>query len=106
MSTAPSKKNQHLGPVFLISTLLTLPFAAWYGFVLSKLWAWFIVPLGVPRLVLWQAAGIYLLARFLTTDTNAQKDREPIEVLARGIAFGVLTPAMTLGCGAIYHALS
>lgn len=34
----------------------------WVGYCASLLWAWFIVPLGLPFLTLWQAVGIMIVA--------------------------------------------
>jgi hypothetical protein len=38
----------------------------WGGFVLSMLWRWFFVPLGIPAIAWWQGAGIALLCVALT----------------------------------------
>jgi len=32
--------------------------ACWGGFVAATLWGWFLIPLGLPAILWWQAAGI------------------------------------------------
>ena len=55
---------------FLISLLLILPIAFWFGFVGHALWGWFIVPIGVSQIGIWQAAGIGLLATLFTLKSS------------------------------------
>ncbi len=38
-----------------------LPLAAWSAYVMSMLWGWFLVPLGVPAIGFVQAWGIMLM---------------------------------------------
>lgn len=88
---------------------LLLPAAAWYGFVVSRLWGWFVVPLGAPRIGVWFAAGLYTLARFVTQDTRAvteEDDRTLGQKLGRAIAVVIIFPALTLLFGFIYHVLA
>ena len=73
---------------------------AWSGYVLSILWGWFIVPLGVIPLPLWHASGVAVLAGYLTKQPNEDKRTTTAKLLTI-----VFTPAVALGLGAIYHAL-
>jgi zinc transporter ZupT len=91
----------------VIAALLEVPMAAWAGFAAMTLWRWFVVPLGVPRVHLWQAAGIMLLAHLAVFTPEAiREDRTDDERLALGMTSGVLVPAIALALGALYHALS
>jgi hypothetical protein len=58
------------GLLIIGSIILTVPLAAWHGWVLARLWLWFVVPLGVPVIDVWHAAGISVIAGWLC-DTNA-----------------------------------
>lgn len=73
----------------------------WSAFVLTKLWAWFVVPLHVQAVSLWHAAGVILVARYIVVPENMAKQEsdEPWKM----IAVAVIVPAMVLGIGALYH---
>lgn len=47
------------------------------GFVLSYLWAWFIVPLGAPQIGIAHAIGLSLLVGMFTS--NLKRDDEKVE---------------------------
>lgn len=54
-------------PVVAVFYLLLLPMVLLEGWVLTKLWVWFVVPLfGLPALGVWSAAGIALVVGLLT----------------------------------------
>ena len=84
-------------------TFLALPFTlTWKGFVISKLWGWFLVPLALPPIGIAHAVGISTLAALLTmkvTHKDAEKrtDKQTIDV----IVLAVLWPLMALGIGFI-----
>jgi hypothetical protein len=74
------------------------------GWVMSWLWAWFVVPLGVTQIGVAHAVGLMVVARCLTgfADLTQPSDEEWIaELVARGFA----APAITLGMGAIIASL-
>lgn len=52
--------------------------AVWHGYVLTKLWAWFIVPIfHLPVLTIAPAIGIVIVLNFLTkTDTSDLKKED------------------------------
>ena len=81
----------------LVYLALLLPLSIWFGFAASHLWTWFIVPLGVPAIGVWHAAGIStLIGLFLSSIARMEG-----KLL---IAASILTPAFALAFGAIYHA--
>lgn len=52
---------------FILSALLAIPLCFYSGWVFSNLWRWFIAPpLNVPRLSIWQSAGVMLLFNWTT----------------------------------------
>lgn len=107
------KSDSGTGILLLISILLTLPLAAWSGFAIHELWGWFVVPLGVGTIGVWQGAGLYLLVRMLSTAYTAEMNTELLakgtysatERLLSSTILLVLAPAMALLFGLIYHAL-
>ena len=102
------KENENAGIFALLGLILALPLAAWSGFVISKLWEWFVSPLGVPHLSVWHAAGVSVLIRLLTTDAAIlpTQERTPAEKFGFMLGWAVLLPALSLGFGALYLALS
>lgn len=55
--------------IFGLGLLMAAMLATAYllnGFVLTKLWTWFLVPFGLPELNLVQAIGIAMVIGFLT----------------------------------------
>ena len=72
-----------------------LAFAALRGFVVMKLWAWFLVPVfGLQAIGLWTAYGMALLAATLHPQTVDTKD---------GISVGLVQPLTALLFGYLIH---
>jgi hypothetical protein len=75
------------------------------GFMLSYLWEWFVVPLGVRSIRIAQAIGLAMIVSMLTYKHQEPKEDEDalskliasmtVKLVAFGIAFGVsfLVPA-------------
>ena len=61
--------NTEEGPswkVVALVSILALPVIVWEGFVASKIWSMFLVPLGLPDVGVLQAAGIVVLVAWMT----------------------------------------
>ena len=77
------------------------------GWVLTILWDWFIVPLGVPHIGIATALGIVIIVNMLTQhlDTKPEKkytdDASLLELLVQAFAKSFLSPLVTLALGAI-----
>lgn len=88
--------------VFLASILglavVIVPLALLRGWVLSLLWGWFIVPLGVPAVGVVHAIGIAFVVGMFTSAAKVDSDHP-----WRNIAIGFLAPLLTLAFGAIVH---
>lgn len=67
--------------------------AALNGFMLSYLWQWFVVPLGVPAIGIIQAIGICMIVSMLTYQPWPKSDDEGspllLSLLAKLFGFGV-----------------
>ena len=51
--------------LILVMLLINFASSAWYAFVTSKLYAWFIVPLGAPPLNWWYIWGLLLVIELI-----------------------------------------
>ena len=70
------------------------------GIVVSCMWNWFIVPLGVSTIGFWLATGISMTVSLFTTQHNNTPKKELSVVLQE--AFSIcLAKFMVLGIGAI-----
>lgn len=80
-----------------------VPLTIFRGFVLSKLWLWFVVPLGVVQISIVHAIGFSLVLGFLSLkNNNAEKAKDRAE--RAGQFFGhMVTPLFAWGFGAIIH---
>lgn len=87
-----------LGAQLLILALAALAIVR--GAVLSTLWGWFIVPLGVPDINLGEAIGISLIAGFLMPQRPAEKKEN---AAAEAFWLGILIAAFALAAGWIVH---
>jgi hypothetical protein len=114
---------------FTLALLSILPLAAWKGFVLTRLWTWFVVPLGMPGLSVWHAAGLGVLVGWLTDSaaiisaltsdeqdgqTSDEQDGQTSDEqdgqtsggkLGHIIVIGLVGPLFAWVLGAVYHAL-
>ena len=84
--------------VILILTLgVTAVLSIWEGFVLMKLWGWFIVPtFGLPALTIAVAIGLALTVSFLTHQMRAKTDESSTDVAARLFGYGFANASIVL----------
>jgi hypothetical protein len=76
--------------------------SVWRGYVLTVLWAWFVVPtFGLPALALAPAIGLSLVVSFLTHQLTSKEDdkRDFSDRMARAIGVVLLMPLFVLGIG-------
>jgi hypothetical protein len=98
---------------FIIPYLL-LP---WHAFALSILWGWFAVPLGLPPVGLWHAAGLRIVYGTLTGHGWIPGAVATMEIYKRlipendflpkwgAILLGILSPAIAIAIGWVVHLL-
>ena len=94
----------------LLVGILALPITSlWYGYVLSILWAWFVVPaFHVAPLSILLAIGVSIVVRMFTssyTESNDKKDEDKAgQRMFGSIFYALLYPLFALAFGAIIHA--
>ena len=80
------------------------------GFVGSKLWLWFVVPIGenIAVLNIWQILGLMLFVQFLTIKfqscTKTFKDKN--DAFMSYVSLYCVSPWILLGVGYFYHYMS
>jgi hypothetical protein len=79
---------------------LVLLAMVWRGFVLSILWGWFMVPLGLPNISVALAIGIAGVVGMLTHQIQVSKDEEDG---AKKFLAAFMIPLFALGVGWIVH---
>jgi hypothetical protein len=83
---------------------LATPFlAVWWAYVLTVMWGWFIVPLGLHAIGKAHAYGLVVLVGMLKA--RAPKKGEQSAPIAATLVFSALGPAVSLLCGWIAHSL-
>lgn len=90
----------------IAALVLVVPATVWYGYVLSVLWAWFVVPaFEAPPLSIPYAIGIALLVgmftRSLARSTDVKKHQSATTRFFKALGESFLGPLLTLGIGAI-----
>ena len=97
--------------LLVIVLLLVVPTIMLRGYVLTQLWAWFVVPFGAPQIALWHACGVSTFAALLFANPSydailhSLDERSNNVKLRQAIAWGLLVPLFAWGTGAIFHAL-
>jgi hypothetical protein len=81
----------------LLALILLTALRAW---VLTVLWGWFVVPLGVPAIDAWHAFGLSLLMELFTY--RRSKD-DPLDGLTAALAEALALYAIALGLGQLAH---
>jgi hypothetical protein len=53
-----------------------IPISLFRAWVLQQLYKWFLLPLGLPHLNIWQIWGILLIVGLVTYDSNKARDKD------------------------------
>jgi hypothetical protein len=77
-----SERHSHF-LALVVTLLFSIPLCAYWGWIFSILWSYFVVPLGVPAIGSWHAAGLMLLVGLLKGSKPSETD--PWKVLGYGI---------------------
>ncbi len=81
--------------LFVFTLVVAAVLSVWEGFVLTKLWGWFLVPhFGMAALPITIAIGISLIAAFLTHQSkpksNESLEDQIVELFGRSITNGLV----------------
>ena len=80
--------------------LVLLPLSMWFtGVAIMMLWQWFVVPLGVPDVEMWHAAGLGALFVYPQSISGSNN------TLAESTVIIFIKPALFLLIGYIEHTL-
>lgn len=79
-------------PIVLVgSVLIALPFGLWNAYVLSSLWAWFVVPLGLPVLGVWHTFGLIMMLNALKVSSDKKQENSKLsDAVARLFANSIV----------------
>lgn len=89
----------------IFSLIISIPTSIWSGFVLTKLWMWFIVPVfALAPLTIVPAIGLALVVSFLTFHLPYEKSKPDYSgLLAHQLSVGFIRPLFALFFGYIVH---
>jgi hypothetical protein len=79
------------------------------GYVVMKLWAWFVAPLGIATISYLHAAGIATLWNFLTPPTDVSdlakttSDKPIFDMVAKLMLNLIARPVLVLWMGSVIH---
>lgn len=96
MSAALIAASAGLG-VFVTCVALIFLGALMRGWVLSYLWAWFLVPLGAPPLTFSHAVGVAFVIVYLTHQWYpAEQKRSWSEIISNALTYSLIAPLSVL----------
>jgi hypothetical protein len=106
-----NKEKMIAGLIAVVLVFISLSFMiALSGFVLMKLWLWFIVPLGVLPLSIFHAFGIATVASFFKIGIAQSielklldKELNPVSLIFEQLFTSVFGLIFILGLGYIFH---
>ena len=103
MTTSPTdlEDPQVCCLVTILSMVLITPLAVLRGWVLSILWGWFLVPVGVRPIGIAHAIGVSILISMLTH--QHQSTKATTETMIKGVLIGLIGPLIALGMAAVAH---
>jgi hypothetical protein len=102
-----SEAEQDLEYANITLAVLFIPGMLWEAFVICKLWAWFVVPLGVPPLWFFQATGLSILTGMLFHRTTPRpKTPEDDAALTWRLCENLIwMPVVAIAFGWVAHVL-
>ena len=86
--------------------VLIVPSSAWAAFVASRIWLWFAVPLGAPRIGVAHMMGLALIVsmyRYTGPENSGGKDTDDgADLFGKFIARAFFVPLFGLGLAYLY----
>lgn len=97
-----SQEEKYKRAMMVFALIIALPFGAVLaGFTISKLWLWFLVPIGLPVISIPQAIGIDILFSFLASKSHNHDEREFSEKMGQAFSGLLIAPLFILFIGYI-----
>ena len=93
----------------ITAIILLIPYSMLMnGWAITKLWGWFMVPLGLPMLTIPMALGIYTIVTYMTYQINyaeirADSGKGVGYVLGKGFVIATFKPLTAILMGWIIH---
>ena len=81
------------------AALALVPLALWYGFVLSILWSWFVVPLGLHAITVPHAIGLTLIVSLMRPYRKPDDSKAGSNKFVEDFAAACLPSLLALGIG-------
>lgn len=93
--------KRYSGSDYVIALFILLVFGpVAYGYALSVMWAWFVVPtFGLPALSIPLAVGLAMTVRMVTNQSETSRNDGDEHPVAKAIAYGLLAPMFGLFLG-------
>lgn len=84
--------------------VVSLPFALWRAYVITKLWTWFVLPtFHIPTPSVWMVYGLSVVYGLWTADSTVKKVKEETNWKST-LSMMACGPAISLLCGyLVYH---
>lgn len=98
-----TRPGQESALLFIVGLVLVFPALAWWGFVGSRLWSWFVVStFGLHPITTWQAAGLFIVAgHFWYHMPQRSEEQTTTYLVAEKIAVAFLPPLFMLALGTV-----
>jgi len=88
----------------IMNFLVGIPITLFKGLAISKLWLWFIVPLGVMPIGVIHGVGLaVILVLFTGSYPHVDKDEDSADIMIRHQIFSVMLTGLCFLSGYIYH---
>jgi hypothetical protein len=89
-------RKGHEWPVLFATILLVVPTSLFRAWLLTFMWAWFILPLGLAVPTVWVLAGLLMTVSFVrgVPVDNDPKEYEWSEVVGKMVTSGFVTPSI------------
>lgn len=100
---AQPERGSGIGGLAIAALLLDVPLLLWSAFILSSLWRWFLVPVGLPDLTYAEMVGVTFVLSFLRTRYRRDGPGDPLEALVIRVAFALAMGAWFLLVGWLLH---
>jgi len=95
--------------VIALTVGVTAALSIWKGFVFTKLWMWFVIPMfGLPPISIPMAIGLCLVAAFLTHQARISppgaSSHDDLDQAAKLFGYGFVNAGVILFVGWVVHA--